>query len=171
MAKKPIDPDNPINRASEPTTISKEEAFEQYRAMYADLGDDFTIARCHKELMSKHVGGKLAYETLRKWAVTHEWRERCEAEVKERLLNQLRPYIPAMTDDALLGVQGKMIARLNSAIDQVVMVNTEQMRMFIECIAALSEIRGVSPSDQAQDIPINKFKEIVGSVRALHPAK
>lgn len=172
--KKPKKP-SPRDRMLEPTTISKEVVFEKFREMYSQYGHDTSLMRLHREIMAANPNEKLSYSVVVKWAADHGWRQRCEDEVKDRILNDLRPYLPAMTCDAITGLQGKMIDRLRTAVEDVVLVNPQHMQTFIECIIALSDVNrgnaGEDASTESVDTTTARLREVFGQVTQLRPTK
>ena len=174
-ARKPAAKKNPIDRTRTPTGITKEKAYEVYQDLFASTKGQTTLKRCYDELIKRYPDAKLSYASIALWARSHDWQTRARDRVKQEIIDTLTPYTPAMSDDAIIGLQGEMVMAIHRSVENMVLSNPSEIKGLLECIQDLTSIRdgAIVVPGQAETRPATAHKEklaqVMGNVKQLVP--
>lgn len=165
---------NPITRAKEPVTVSKDEVYEIFVELFCNRGGNVTIKAAYEEIMRRDPTAKLSYRTIAVWAKAHDWMGRAATVLENEIVSALNPYRPAMADDALCGLQGQMIMHIHHSIEQTSITDPEALLKFVESIVKLGDLRKPVPASSGLTNPEahrTKLAEVIGNVRQLKTKK
>lgn len=172
-AKKPPKK-NSIERTLDPVSVSKEKAYEVFVELFCNLGGNISLRKCHAEIMRRDPKAKLSYNTMTVWAKAHDWQTRAAEILRDEIVKALTPYKPAMTDDALCGLQGQMIMHIHKSIDEADITAPVNLLTFLEAIEKLGQLRngsGAMTSGVSDKMHSARLAEVIGNVRQLKPKK